>query len=499
MATVIHRPTARIDLIAPIGRGGMAEVSLVSMQSASGVTKLAALKRIWPELACDPDFVAMFLDEAKLAVRLNHPNVVQTFEVFCQGDQLTLAMEYLEGQPLTRVLTRVYRELGLEQRLRIVCDILAGLDHAHNLCDYDGTPLGIVHRDIGPQNVFVTYTGHVKVMDFGVAKRLEDRIHSRPGRVKGRLPYMAPEQLRGEPVDQRADLYAVGVILWEVLGGRRRWQGQTEAEIARALREGVEPPGLPVEAGLPASFDAVCRQALAPRPEDRFATAAEMHLEVARLVPAVVESHGRSLSRIVSLAFAGERAEQQALIDGHLRTLAAAPAAPPLPLMAAAAAPAPPARMSKRTAINLGIGLGGALAMLVGVAAVGHRLRDARQATPVALRHGDPARLTIAPDGDRDPARNARNEVARPDPKVFEIARPSPRPVPPADVDEDLRDSAAVARAQARSQDSPATHRKRRLLAAQRSLSQDHDWSLPEMRAPRTLARPLDTEDPYAP
>src|SRR5215831_6096270 len=103
MATAIHRPTARIDLIAPIGRGGMAEVYLVSLQSASGVTKLAALKRIWPELACDPDFVAMFLDEAKLAVRLNHPNVVQTYEVFWQGDQLTLAMEYLEGQPLTRV------------------------------------------------------------------------------------------------------------------------------------------------------------------------------------------------------------------------------------------------------------------------------------------------------------------------------------------------------------------------------------------------------------
>ena len=426
MATVIHRPTARIELIAPIGRGGMAEVSLVSMQSASGVTKLAALKRIWPELACDPDFVAMFLDEAKLAVRLNHPNVVQTYEVFCQGDQLTRAMEYLEGQPLTRVLTRVYRELGLEQRLRIVCDILAGLDHAHNLCDYDGTPLGIVHRDIGPQNVFVTYTGHVKVMDFGVAKRLEDRIHSRPGRVKGRLTYMAPEQLRGEPVDQRADLYAVGVILWEVLAGRRRWQGQTEAEIARALREGVEPPGLPAEAGLPASFNAVCRRVLAPHPEDRFATAAEMHLEVARLVPAVVESHHRSLSRIVSLAFASERAEQQALIDGHLRTLAdAPPAPPPLPVMPTAAAPPSPLRMSKRTAINLGIGLGGALALLVGVAAVGHRLRDARQATPVAPRHGDPARLTIAPQGDGDPARNARYEVARPGPDVFEIARPS--------------------------------------------------------------------------
>ena len=492
MATAIHRPTARIDLIAPIGRGGMAEVYLVALHSASGVTKLAALKRIWPELACDPDFVAMFLDEAQLAVRLNHPNVVQTYEVFSQGDQLTLSMEYLEGQPLTRVLTRVYRELGLEQRLRIICDILAGLDHAHNLCDYDGTPLGIVHRDIGPQNVFVTYTGHVKVMDFGVAKRLEGRIHSRPGRVKGRLPYMAPEQLRGELVDQRADLYAVGVILWEVLAGRRRWQGQTEAEIARALREGAEPPGLPVDVVVPANFDAVCRRALAPRAEDRFATAAEMHREVARLVPAALESHDRSLSRIVSLAFASERAEQQALIEAHLRGLADAPAPPaPPPVMAAASAPPAPQRMPTRTAIHLGIGVAGALAIFIGVAIVGHRLRDARQATAVGPRLTDPARLTIAP-------RTALGSGGGPAyaPRVYETARPSPRPAPPADVDE----GSVAERVQARSNDPRATHRKRRLLASQRFASPpDHDWSLPEMRTPRTLARPLDTEDPYAP
>ena len=157
------------------------------------------LKRIWPELAAEPEFVEMFLDEARLSLRLNHPNVVQTYEVLTDNGQLAIAMEYLHGQPLTRVLNRMLRgpnQLSLPLRLRILTGVLAGLDHAHTLTDLDGTPLGVVHRDVSPQNVFVTYDGQVKLVDFGVAKTLAASHHTRPGAIKGKLAYMAPEQLQ---------------------------------------------------------------------------------------------------------------------------------------------------------------------------------------------------------------------------------------------------------------------------------------------------------------
>ena len=152
----------------------MAEVLLTMVHAGGGVRRLEVLKQIWPELATDPDFVTMFLDEARLSLRLNHANVVQTYEVLSGGGQLAIAMEYLDGQPLTRVLTRLMRgsnALSLPLRLRIVMNVLAGLEHAHTLTDLDGTPLEVVHRDISPQNVFVTYDGQRQA---GGLRRRED-------------------------------------------------------------------------------------------------------------------------------------------------------------------------------------------------------------------------------------------------------------------------------------------------------------------------------------
>ena len=191
----------RYEPIAQIGRGGMAEVLLAMMDAGAGARRLAVLKRIGPELATDPDFVTMFLDEARLSLRLSHANVVQTYEVLVGDDELAIAMEYLDGQPLTRVLNRMLRgpgELGLPLRLRILTRVLAGLEHAHTLVDLDGTPLGVVHRDVSPQNVFVTYDGQVKLVDFGVAKTIAASHQTRPGAIKGKLAYMAPEQLQSD-------------------------------------------------------------------------------------------------------------------------------------------------------------------------------------------------------------------------------------------------------------------------------------------------------------
>jgi serine/threonine-protein kinase len=317
-----HAPSrARYEPIGPIGRGGMAEVLLAIMHAGGGARRLAVLKRIWPELATDPDFLAMFLDEARLSLRMSHANVVQTYEVLVDDGRLAMAMEYLDGQPLTRVLTRLRGpgELSLPLRLRIASNVLAGLDYAHELCDIDGAPLGVVHRDVSPQNVFVTYDGQVKLVDFGVAKTLSASHQTRPGAIKGKLAYMAPEQLQRATVDRRADLFAVGVMLWEMLAGRRLWHGMTELDIVGHLAAGRPLPPLPFEATLPPALDAICARALAVDPEQRYQTAAAFEMDIAGVLVGAADSHARNLGSVVSLAFSAERAERQAMVDQHLR------------------------------------------------------------------------------------------------------------------------------------------------------------------------------------
>jgi len=313
----------RYEPIAHIGRGGMAEVLLAMMDSGGGARRLAVLKRIGPELATDPDFVAMFLDEARLSLRLSHANVVQTYEVLVGDDELAIAMEYLDGQPLTRVLNRMLRgpgELALPLRLRILARVLAGLEHAHTLADLDGTPLGVVHRDVSPQNVFVTYDGQVKLVDFGVAKTVAAAHQTRPGAIKGKLAYMAPEQLQSDAVDRRADLFSVGVMLWEVLAQRRMWHRMTEVEIVGHLASGRPMPALPVlPADVPTDLDAICMRALENDPERRYQTAAEMEMDLERVLVGAADSHARNLGTVLSLAFEAERAERQAIIERCLR------------------------------------------------------------------------------------------------------------------------------------------------------------------------------------
>jgi serine/threonine-protein kinase len=314
----------RYEPIAQIGRGGMAEVLLAMMDSGAGARRLAVLKRIGPELATDPDFVTMFLDEARLSLRLSHANVVQTYEVLVGDDELAIAMEYLDGQPLTRVLNRLLRgpgeQLGLPLRLRILTRVLAGLQHAHMLADLDGTPLGVVHRDVSPQNVFVTYDGQVKLVDFGVAKTIAASHQTRPGAIKGKLAYMAPEQLQSEAVDRRADLFSVGVMLWEMLAQRRMWHRMTEVEIVGHLASGRPMPALPVlPADVPTELDAICMRALEMDPALRYQTAEEMEMDLERVLVGAADSHARNLGTVVSLAFAAERAERQAVIERCLR------------------------------------------------------------------------------------------------------------------------------------------------------------------------------------
>jgi serine/threonine-protein kinase len=220
------------------------------------------------------------------------------------------------------------QQLSLSLRLRILVDVLAGLQYAHDLTDYDGTALGVVHRDVNPHNVFITYDGHVKLMDFGVAKTVAAAYQTRPGAIKGKLAYLAPEYLRSDAVDRRADVFAVGVMLWELLAGRRLWHGMSEAQIVHQLAAAATAPALPPDAIRPPALDAICARALATNPADRYPTAAELEIDLQHVLAGAADSHARTLGRVVSHAFATARAEREALIARALETGRPPPTSP---------------------------------------------------------------------------------------------------------------------------------------------------------------------------
>ncbi|WP_437577887.1 serine/threonine-protein kinase [Sorangium sp. So ce887] len=307
--------------IAEIGRGGMADVCLAVARGPAGFNKLVVLKRARVELCEDAEILAMFLDEARLAARLNHPNVVQTYEVGEDGERLFIAMEYLDGQPLSQLRTRVgLTDLSLPVQVRILTDALAGLHYAHELRDFDGTPIQVVHRDASPQNIFVTYDGVIKVVDFGIAKAADSLSETRAGMLKGKVAYMSPEQSRGERVDRRSDVFAVGVILWEAIAGRRMWKGYNDLAILGRLGLG-ELPDLRVAAPhVDPELERICGRALAPALGERHATAAELHADLERWLR---EHHpgmsAREVGVFVASRFADDRARIQQLVEEQLR------------------------------------------------------------------------------------------------------------------------------------------------------------------------------------
>ena len=282
----------------------MAVVTLTAMRSTHGVTKLVVVKELHDHLAADAECRAMFLDEARLAARLNHPNVVQTFEIVdhvgaSAADGLAgacaLVMEYLEGQPLNRFRSRLKDDpRSLAIYLNVLIEALSGIDYAHTLADYQGAPLNIVHRDISPHNVFVTYAGEVKVLDFGIAKANDaSSAPTQSGTVKGKLAYMAPEQARGDRVDARADVFACGVMLWEAAVGRRLWAGMNEAAIMYKLTQEHIPAPRDERPEVPERLDAICRRALAQDPEQRYPSAAALRDDLEAFVATLPDRRPR--------------------------------------------------------------------------------------------------------------------------------------------------------------------------------------------------------------
>lgn len=269
-------------LVAPLGKGGMAEVFLAAKTSSDASRAPCVIKRLYPHFGEERTTVQMFLDEARLVIGLHHPNIVKTFEVGMMGGKYCIVMEYLAGQPLQRVIRR-NSELGgmpVELAIHIAIRILDALDYAHCATDSTGEPLGIVHRDISPHNVFLTNSGQVKVLDFGIAKAQCHEHRTATGLIKGKFAYIAPEQAQGQAVDGRADLWAVGVVLWEMLIGRRLFKAENDAATLRAtLRADVPRIGL-LRSGVAPELDRVVMRALQRHPNLRYRQASEMRRDL---------------------------------------------------------------------------------------------------------------------------------------------------------------------------------------------------------------------------
>ncbi|MGZ5970840.1 MAG: serine/threonine protein kinase, partial [Polyangiales bacterium] len=303
--------------VVDLGSGGMGDVFLAVAQGPQGFNKLQVIKRLRPELAQDPEFLSMFLNEARIAARLNHPNVVQTNEVSEQDDEYFIAMEYLEGQSLYAIGRRGRIPLALH--LHVLAETCAGLHYAHDLLDFDGTPLHLVHRDCSPQNVFVTYEGEVKVLDFGIAKAADSATVTRTGVLKGKVPYMAPEQLDGKNVDRRADVFAVGAMLWEAAVGSRLWKGLNDMQIAHRLHHGQIPRPSDFEPNVDPNLQAIVMKALALDPEDRYATAAELQAAIESYVSRLGGINRRDVGKFVTRLFLDTRKSLRAKIEDELR------------------------------------------------------------------------------------------------------------------------------------------------------------------------------------
>lgn len=282
------RPRARIgryELLHPLGTGGMAQVMVARTVNPGGVSRLVALKRILPRLAEDENIVQQFLDEAKLGMRLSHPNLVTTFDFGQAGSTFFIAMELIKGVDFDHVVYWPHGPLPPELITGVLCQALDGLHAAHELKADDGTPLGLVHRDLSPHNVMVGFDGRVKVLDFGVAKMRDQRTVTLPGIVKGKPLYMSPEQATAERIDRRSDIFAMGLILYESLAGARAFDKGDDTRTMEAI---VGEP-LPRHQKISSPFWEVIEKALQKRPEDRFRNALEMAQALTEVAPPLDE------------------------------------------------------------------------------------------------------------------------------------------------------------------------------------------------------------------
>lgn len=312
----------RYELLQELGTGGMASVFLARASGPAGFQKWFAIKRIHPHLAKETRFVEMFLDEARIAASVQHPNVAQVVELGAIEGDYFLTMEYLHGEHLGRLTARAVKEEGhlpFEEAAWIAARAAAGLHAAHESVDATGRRMDLVHRDVSPQNIFLTYDGQVKVTDFGVARAANRISHTTTGTAKGKCAYMAPEQATGGEMDRRADVFALGIVLWETTVGRRLFKRKTDAQtLMKVMRTKVPKPSSMVH-DYPKELERIVLKALKRRPEDRYVSAAalEHDLEI------FLEGRERKVTqRAIKALMDRHFADQRAARDRLLRSAA---------------------------------------------------------------------------------------------------------------------------------------------------------------------------------
>jgi serine/threonine protein kinase len=267
----------RYEIVRPLAVGGMAQLHLARFRSIEGFEKLAVVKRLRPEHAQSSEMVDMFLGEARLLANMQHPNIVHVYDVGSESGSFYFAMEYLQGQDLRHVLRKAGK-LPLEHALFIVASALSGLHYMHERRGPDGVPLGIVHRDVSPANIFVTYEGTPKILDLGIAK-VESSHNTQAGVLKGKVRYMAPEQVAGKKIDRRTDVFAAGIILWELTVGRRLFDGRDIAVLLQIANLEVEAPTTSCP-DYPRELERITMKALDRDPSKRYQTAREMQQDL---------------------------------------------------------------------------------------------------------------------------------------------------------------------------------------------------------------------------
>jgi serine/threonine protein kinase len=313
------RPHWRDDTYGPyrlidrVAVGGMAEVFKAKRSGVEGFEKVVAVKRILPHLSDNQEFVDMFVDEAKMVAGLTHPNIVQIFDLGRIEKTYYIAMDYVHGHDLRTILKRAKEKgmrMPLDLSLHIVQEVCSALEYAHRKKDDQGRPMEIVHRDVSPQNIMISFEGDVKLTDFGIAKAATKASNTDRGALRGKLLYMSPEQAWGKPIDRRSDIFSLGIVLYEMITDQKPFLGgTTELSILEAVRQGQIDPPRGINPRIPESLENVVMKALAPDPDDRYQDAGEMHRGLEWVLRERQPPAAGELARLLEVLFDQEERE----------------------------------------------------------------------------------------------------------------------------------------------------------------------------------------------
>jgi len=463
------RLIGRYLLFSELAAGGMATVHFGRLSGPAGFSRTVAIKRLHPHLAKDPEFVTMFLDEARVAARIRHPNVVPTLDVVATDGEVFLVMEYVQGESLSKLL-RAVRSMMTPADARVAATIMAGVLHglhaAHEAVSEQGEPLGIVHRDVSPQNVLVGVDGVARVLDFGVAKAMGRLQTTREGQIKGKLAYMAPEQLHNHGVTRQTDVFAAAAVTWEALTGQRLFKGESEAAVVTAVLQRPIPPPSAVAPHVPLAVDRVVLRGLERDPARRYLTAREMAIDLERtsgVAPASevgewVEGLARDellrrAARVAEIEASSSVKSSPAIAVVDMPTTVTASTQLPLePASATDGAPreirsdvssiavspilsAEPRRQRGRMPLIAGLAAAGGLAVVVVALLVGRGGSSGVTAASVqAAAIAAPPETTAAPDPSSQPSAAATPEPAPQPEPAADSAQPATEAAPPVAV-----------------------------------------------------------------